>query len=98
MASTNISSDQIPRPVFASGVRLAVKVTPHGPANAVPVADPAVTHGPSNAGATGSGADAGWPESIRLESRSGPLSPAFIGVWQSLQPGGGPHRGPPLSF
>ena len=37
-ALTNMSSVQIPSPVFSSGVRFAAKLTPHGPENAVPLA------------------------------------------------------------
>jgi hypothetical protein len=49
----NISSLQSPRPVPLSGVRFAVKLTPHGPAKAVLVPAPIQTHGlaPSEGGA-----------------------------------------------
>ena len=37
MVATNSSSVHFPRPVSASGVRFAVKLTPHGPDQAVKV-------------------------------------------------------------
>src|SRR5262245_8384015 len=83
----NISSVHLPRPVSGSGVRLAVKLTPHGPANAVLVAALTDVHGPG--GSTGGGGNtmsAGWPVSERVMSGSGPRGPSFHGVWQSLQP------------
>ena len=46
-AVMNISSVHLPRPVSGSGVRLAVKLTPHGPANAVLVPAPIHTQGPA---------------------------------------------------
>ena len=42
-----------------SGVRLAVKLMPHGPANAVLVASPAMTHGPLSAGGGGTATSLG---------------------------------------
>lgn len=54
MAVTNIASVQIPRPVFWSGVRLAVNETPHGPAHAVFVAEVTACHRPL-AGSVGGG-------------------------------------------
>src|SRR5688572_19186757 len=83
----NISSVHLPRPVSGSGVRLAVKLTPHGPANAVLVAAPSHVHGPSgNAGGDGITTSCGWPVNARVMSCSGPRGPIFQGVWQSLQP------------
>ena len=72
----NISSVQSPRPVSLSGVRFAVKLTPHGPANAVLVAaaDPAPGPGGS-AGGGGIFRSAGCPVSARVMSGSGPFGP-----------------------
>src|SRR5687767_8762928 len=75
----------LPRPVSASGVRFAVKLTPHGPDHAVFVPDETIIHGPS--GSTGAGgilSDSGWPESMRVMSGSGPFGPILNGVWQSM--------------
>src|SRR5690242_13056296 len=82
----NISSVQMPRPVLRSGVRFAVKLTPHGPAKAVFVgaADQVQPFSPDGRGGTLT--SSGWPESIRDISGSGPFWPIFHGVWQSLQP------------
>ncbi len=44
---------QAPSPVSRSGVRLAVKLVPHGPFHAVMVAPTTATHGPS--GSSGAG-------------------------------------------
>src|SRR5262245_8259459 len=82
----NIFSVQLPSPVSGSGVRLAVKLIPQGPANAVFVAAPAQAHGAASAGGGGSFTSCGCPLSMRLVSGSGPLAPIFIGVWQSLHP------------
>lgn len=46
MALTNMSSVQIPSPVFMSGVRFAAKLIPQGPANAVLVAKKDANQGP----------------------------------------------------
>src|SRR4051812_8452219 len=83
----NMSSVQMPVPVFWSGVRLAAKDTPQGPANAVPLAAAVIIQ--RSEAATGAEVTAnalGWPESIRAMSGSGPLGPILSGVWQSLQP------------
>ena len=53
IVAMNCSSVQSPRPVSLSGVRLAVKLTPQGPAHAVLVADIEPIHGP--AGSAGGG-------------------------------------------
>src|SRR5262245_30551627 len=82
----NVSAVHLPRPVSASGVRLAVKLVPQAPANAVLVTPPLHVHGPDGFGAGGMTRSAGWPESSRDMSGSGPLGPSFQGVWQSLQP------------
>src|SRR5688500_19306561 len=83
----NISSVQSPRPVSLSGVRLAVKLTPQGPANDVMVAAPVQPQGPGGSACTGGIASCcGWPLSMRVMSGSGPFAPIFHGVWQSLQP------------
>src|SRR5688572_8108327 len=83
----NISSVQSPRPVSLSGVRLAVKLTPHGPDQAVMVPEAFIAHGPAgSAGAGGIFRSAGWPLSRREKSCSGPFGPILHGVWQSLQP------------
>ena len=81
-----VSAVHFPRPVSASGVRLAVKLTPHGPAKAVLVAAPLHAHAPSSLGGGGTAKSAGWPESARVMSGSGPFGPSFQGVWQSLHP------------
>src|SRR3954471_11858032 len=82
----NMSSVQSPSPVSLSGVRLAVKLTPQGPANAVFVAAVWPIQGPDGGGAGGSTKSDGWPVNARVTSGSGPLGPIFQGVWQSLQP------------
>src|SRR5687768_12059987 len=76
----------LPRPVSRSGVRLAVKLTPHGPANAVLVAAIETSQGSGWRGAAGIFTSAGWPDSARVMSGSGPLAPSTHGVWQSWQP------------
>ena len=82
-----MSSVQSPSPVSLSGVRFAVKLTPHGPAKAVLVAAPSHSHGPGgSAGGAGIFRSAGCPVSARVMSGSGPFGPIFSGVWQSLQP------------
>src|SRR5262245_65936086 len=76
-----------PRPVSESGVRFAVKLTPHGPDHAVVVAVVVTSHGASGTrAAVFTTTLSGWPDSMRLKSGSGPFSPIFSGVWQSLQP------------
>src|SRR5262245_36014491 len=82
----NMSSVHKPRPVSLSGVRFAVKLTPHGPANAVLVADEWPIHGPCAGGAGGMTKSEGCPVRARDRSISGPRGPIFQGVWQSLQP------------
>src|SRR5690349_9759655 len=59
---------------------------PHGPAKAVLVAAVDTIHGPAGFGGGGNWSAAGWPESMRVMSGSGPLGPITHGVWQSLQP------------
>ena len=87
IVAMNISSVQSPRPVSLSGVRFAVKLTPHGPANAVLVAAPTTSTAPrGSAGGGGIFMLSGWPVSARVMSGSGPFGPSFQGVWQSLQP------------
>src|SRR5688572_27665635 len=87
IVAMNISSVQSPRPVSLSGVRLAVKLTPHGPDHAVMVPEAFIAHGPGGrAGAGGITRSAGWPLSLREKSCSGPFGPIFHGVWQSLHP------------
>src|SRR5262245_55320258 len=83
----NISSVQMPTPVFWSGVRFAVKLTPHGPECAVLVGAEATIHCSevSEAGAVITNCS-GWPDSMRDMSGSGPVGPILSGVWQSLQP------------
>src|SRR5574337_276889 len=88
MVCTNCSAVQFLRPV-PEGARFAVKLTPHGPAQAVIVLLTTAPHlvGPSAVtGTGGTGALAGWPESIRLMSGAGPFGVIVSGVWQSLQP------------
>jgi hypothetical protein len=76
--ATNISSVQGPRPDTSSGVRLIAYDTPHGPANAVLVADPTQSHGPLGSfGAGGMTSVSGCPENSRLLSGSSPLGPIF---------------------
>src|SRR5262245_3031989 len=86
MVSMKFFSVHWPRPVSGSGVRLAVKLTPHGPANAVLVAAIETSHGPCGCGAGGISSDSGWPDSARDMSGSAPLGPSLNGVWQSWQP------------
>ena len=76
----NVSAVHLPRPVSSSGVRLAVKLVPHGPANAVLVTAPLHAQGPDSFGGGGITRSAGWPESARDMSGSGPLGPSFQGV------------------
>src|SRR5688572_22324140 len=76
----NVSAVHRPRPVSVSGVRLAVKLTPHCPANAVLVAAPLHVHGPASFGGAGMTTSAGWPDNARVMSGSGPLGPTFHGV------------------
>jgi hypothetical protein len=80
----NISSVQIPIPVFWSGVMFAEYEMPQGPANAVFVSVPDQPQGPEGDGGGGSCMPAGWPDNIRVMSGSGPFAPIFNGVWQSL--------------
>jgi hypothetical protein len=84
IAFMNISSVQIPSPVFWSGVRFAEYEMPQGPANAVFVRVPDHAQGPEGGGGGGSCMPEGWPEKSRATSGSGPFAPIFIGVWQSL--------------
>ena len=65
---------------------MAVKLTPHGPLQAVMVMLPAAIHG--GASMTGAGIinPAGCPESIFVMSGAGPCGPNAHGVWQSLHP------------
>src|SRR5262245_5759243 len=86
IVAMNMSSVHEPRPVSLSGVRFAVKLTPHGPAHAVFVADMDPIHGPDGGGGGGITISAGCPVSARDMSISGPRGPIFQGVWQSLQP------------
>src|SRR5687768_4292754 len=86
MVSVKLRCVHLPRPVSASGVRLAVKLTPHGPAHAVLVAAAETSHGACGFGAGGICMSCGWPESMRLMSGSGPFGPTIHGVWQSLHP------------
>src|SRR5688572_5157554 len=86
IVSLKFFSVHFPRPVSGSGVRLAVKLTPHGPDHAVLVAEAETIHGPLGFGAGGSGKSAGCPESARVMSGCGPFGPTTHGVWQSWQP------------
>src|SRR3954469_14217831 len=87
IVSANCFAVQRPRPVSPSDVRLAVKLTPQGPAHAVFVAETTISQGPAGSFGTGGMTTvSGWPESMRLASGSGPFAPIFIGVWQSPQP------------
>ena len=69
----NVSAVHRPRPVSMSGVRLAVKLTPHGPANAVFVAAPLHVHGPAGFGGAGMTTSAGWPDKRARHVGLGPL-------------------------
>src|SRR4051812_44988398 len=82
----NMSSVHLPRPVSGSGVRFFAKLTPHGPANAVFVAEPCHTHRPDGGGGGGMITSCGCPVNARDKSGSGPRGPILNGVWQSLQP------------
>src|SRR6218665_958284 len=53
MVCTKSCALQRPRPVSGSGVRLAVKLTPQGPAQAVFVADETTCQGPGGSAGTG---------------------------------------------
>src|SRR5687768_15545814 len=86
MVSTKLRSVHRPSPVSGSGVRLAVKLTPHGPDHAVLVPAAVTSHGPCGCGAAGIDIASGWPDSMRVMSGAGPLGPGFHGVWQSLHP------------
>src|SRR5689334_11900934 len=86
IALMNMSSVQIPMPVFLSGVRFIVYEMPHGPAHAVFVTPATMFHGALTGGGAGICSVSGWPESIRDMSGSGPFGPIFQGVWQSLHP------------
>ncbi|MGE3508385.1 MAG: hypothetical protein AB7N65_05830 [Vicinamibacterales bacterium] len=81
MALMNMSSVQMPRPVFTSGVRLAVKLTPQGPECAVLVGVEATIHSGdvTRAGVVMTNCS-GWPDNIRDMSGSGPFGPIFSGV------------------
>src|SRR4029450_7667490 len=86
IACMNVACVHLPRPVSASGVRFAVKLTPHAPDHAVFVCAPATTHGPGgNFAGCAITMLSGCPESMRLMSGSGPAGPTCHGVWQSLQ-------------
>ena len=76
----NISSVHLPRPVSGSGVRLAVKLMPHGPAKAVFVGDPAQAQPSGSFGAGGTLMSCGCPVRARVMSGSGPFGPIFQGV------------------
>ncbi len=66
-----------PSPVSASGVRLAVKLTPQGPDQAVLVPATTTSHGPSGSfGAGGIFRSCGWPDSIRRHVGLG-----AVGAW-----------------
>jgi len=53
----------------------------------VPLEDVIARLRPGDAfGTAGSAMPAGWPDSMRDMSGSGPRAPSFHGVWQSLQP------------
>src|SRR5262245_41373887 len=82
----NSSAVQRPSPVSASGVRLAVKLVPHGPDQAVIVAETAVGQSGVAFGASPGANAAGCPDSMRDMSGSGPSGVICHGVWQSLQP------------
>src|SRR5262245_4612859 len=84
--STNWSAVQVPRPVSWSGVRLAVKLMPHGPDQAVIVSEAAAIHGPESSGGAEGAMLSGCPDRKRAGSRSGPFGPMTSGVWQSAQP------------
>src|SRR5690348_15827412 len=85
MVSVKLRTVHLPSPVSRSGVRLAVKLTPHGPAQAVLVAAKAFCHGPSGIfGAGGSTRPSGCPDNMRSMSGFGPSAVIFHGVWQSL--------------
>src|SRR5215467_6138889 len=87
IASMKFRSVHWPVPVSLSGVRLAVKLVPQGPDQAVIVAPTEAIHGPGGSlGAGGIAISAGWPESMRVMSGSGPFGPSLSGVWQSWQP------------
>ena len=83
----NVASVHSPMPVSLSGVKFMAKLTPQGPAKAVPVPFAVIsTFRLASSGVqAGCGAFCGWPESKRFASGSGaPPGPGIFGVWQSL--------------
>src|SRR5687768_6442056 len=86
IVSLKLRALHLPSPVSGSGVRFAVKLTPHGPDHAVLVAAAETIHGPTGLGAGGSCRSAGCPGSARLMSGAGPFGVIAHGVWQSWQP------------
>src|SRR5438477_11810440 len=85
-ACIKVCYDQAPSPVAESGVRFAVKLTPHGPENAVKLISIApIQGGPICAGAVMT-IPAGCPDSSFVVSCIGPCGPIVQGVWQSPQP------------
>ena len=73
------------RPVSGSGVRLAEKLTPHGPDQAVNVGEKLPVHGLETAAGAVMTISWGWPDSARFMSGLGPFGPVTRGVWQSWQ-------------
>jgi hypothetical protein len=64
-----------------------VKLTPHGPDQAVMVAPMVANHGPGGSfGAGGMTSGSGCPDNMRSMSRTGPVAVILKGVWQSWQP------------
>src|SRR5262249_39920415 len=82
-ALTNMSAVQLPSPVVLSGVRFAVKLVPHGPDHAVKSLEPTAPQAVGAirpAGTLGSLSAAGWPDSRRDISGSGPVSLKTFGL------------------
>jgi hypothetical protein len=67
-----MSCVQIPIPVFSSGVKFVVKLTPHGPANAVLLCAPIHPQGPCRRDAYAVSAVSGCTPDQRCHSRVAP--------------------------
>src|SRR5262245_26076068 len=86
-AFTKVSSDQLPMPVFSSGVRFIVKLMPHGPEKAVTSQLAALDQEPPGSDGAGERFEfSGCPDRNRAGSSSGPFGPIFFGEWQSAHP------------
>src|SRR5688572_16277062 len=73
-------------PVSGSDVRLAEKLTPHGPDQPVEVGFMAPLQGGERVAGAEIVTSCGWPDKARFMSGSGPAEPIIQGVWQSWHP------------